>query len=100
MSNSIYRDLLISPPKLEVVKDAKEVVMKVISVMCDNKYTLSLKKNKEGNFKMYTHGFAYSNFQIKYDMDDIEWTADEGNWPEVFKMINTGTELIQSVKSR
>lgn len=89
-----------NPPKLTVVKGAKEVVINLRSCMCDNRSKITLKKDNEGNFKMFTHADAYSNFQIKHDRDDIEWAADEGNWEKVFKMINTGVEVCEEVKSR
>jgi hypothetical protein len=68
--------------------------------MCDNNYTFKLKKNEEGDYKLNTGGFAYSNFQIKYQEDEIEWAADENNFHKVIGMINSGTSKIESVKSR
>ncbi len=97
---SKYRELRISPPKLEVVGNPKEVIITTISCMCDNKGTLRLKKNETGEFKISGCGFALSNWQMKHDRFDIEWAADEGNWKEVFKMIKTGTSAIQSLRSR
>jgi hypothetical protein len=37
---------------------------------------------------------------MKYPIHEIEWKADEENWNEVIKMINTGTSRIESVISR
>jgi len=68
--------------------------------MCDNRYRWTIKKNEAGDYKIFTHGFAYSNFQIKHRRDDIEWEVDEGNWNKVFEMINSGTSKIESIKSR
>ena len=84
---SKYRDLFNNPPKLEVKENAREVVINLVSCMCDNKEKISLKKNSEGDFKIKTHGQAFSNFQIKFDKDDIEWEADDNNWNRVFRMI-------------
>lgn len=95
-----YRDLINFPPKLEVKENAREIIINCISVMCDNKEKISLKKNIEGDFKINTHGQAFSNFQIKFDKDDIEWEADDGNWVDVFSMINSGTTKIENIKSR
>ena len=89
-----------NPPVLEVKKDAKEVRLVWLSVMCDNRYEMSFKKNADGEFRLYIPRFAYSNFQIKFYESDLEWAADEGNWDEVFKMMNTGVGLVESVKSR
>ena len=68
--------------------------------MCDNKYRWTIKQNEDGDYKINTHGFAYSNWQIKDRKDDIEWIADEGDWNEVFEMINTGTSKVESIKYR
>ena len=95
-----YHELLVNPPMLEVKENARELIIETISCMCDNRHLLKLKKNKEGEFKLYGSGSAISNWQMKHDQYEIEWSADEGNWNEVFAMINTGTEKINSVKSR
>ena len=97
---SKYSELRNNPPKLEVKENAREVVINLISCMCDNKHKITLKKNDEGDFKLNSHRDAYSNFQIKFDKDDIEWEADDSNWDEVFRMINSGTKLIANIKSR
>ena len=97
---SKYVELLNNPPKLEVKKGAREVVINLVSCMCDNKYKWTIKKNEEGDFKIKTHGYAFSNFQTLFDKDEIEWKADECNWVEVFRMINSGTSKIESLRSR
>ena len=97
---SKYRELLINPPILEVDGDPREMKVNLISCMCDNKYRWTIKKNEDGDYKIFTHGFAYSNFQIKWGKDDIEWIADEGDWDEVFSIINTGTVKVESIKYR
>ena len=95
-----YTELLNNPPKLEVKENAREVVITLISSMCDNRYKWTIKKNPDGDFKIYTHGFSFDNFQTKFDKDDIEWEADDNNWDNVFRMINSGTEKIEQIKSR
>jgi hypothetical protein len=97
---SKYSELLNNPPKLEVKENAREIKIDLVSCMCDNRYRWTIKKNEAGDYKIFTHGFAYSNFQIKHRRDDIEWEADEGNWNKVFEMINSGTEKIEKIKSR
>jgi hypothetical protein len=97
---SKYNELLKNAPKLTVKKGAREVVINLISCMCDNKYTWTIKKNNEGDFKISTHGYSFNNFQTKYERNEIEWTADESNWKKVFDMINSGTSKIESVRSR
>ena len=85
---------------LNVKKEAREVIFTTISCMCDNKHTIRFKKNNDGDFKMSGMGFSLSNWQFKHEVHDIEWKADEGNWSEVIRMINSGTEVIQKVVSR
>ena len=95
-----YRDLLDNPPMLEVKGNVREVVINLISCMCDNKHKITLKKNDDGDFKLNSHRDSYRNFQIKFDKDDIEWEADDNNWNDVFRMINSGTSIIDNIKSR
>ena len=97
---SKYRELLVNPPKLKIEGKPREIKINLISCMCDNSYRWTIKQNSEGDYRINTHGFAYSNWGIKHRKDDIEWTADDGNWKEVFKMINTGTSKIESIKYR
>lgn len=97
---SKYQELLVNPPKLKIEGKPKEIKIDLVSCMCDNRYRWTIKKNEDGDYKINTHGFAYSNWQIKDRKDDIEWIADEGNWRKVFNMINSGTSKIESVKYR
>ena len=95
-----YIELLNNPPSLSVKENTREVVINLVSCMCDNKKKITLKKNEEGDFKLNSHRDAYSNFQIKHDRDEIEWEADDNNWNLVFDMINSGTCKIENIKSR
>ena len=97
---SKYVSLRHTPPKLSVKKDARELIITVISCMCDNQYYLTLKKNNDGDFKLCGGRFSLSNFQMRHPKHDIEWEADAGNWFDVFAMINSGTSAISEVKSR
>jgi len=100
---SKYQELLQNPPtftKLYDSENLREVIFELISCMCDNKYTFKLKKNSEGDFKLHTCGFAFSNFSIINPRHDIEWEADDQNWGAVVNMINTGTSKINTVKCR
>jgi hypothetical protein len=97
---SKYQELLVNPPKLKIEGKPKEIKIDLVSCMCDNRYRWTIKKNEDGDYRINTHGFAYSNFQIKDRKDDIEWVADEGKWEKVFNMINSGTKKIESVKYR
>jgi hypothetical protein len=97
---STYVELKRNAPKLNVKKGAREVIVETVSCMCDNRHSIRFKKNSDGDFKMNGGGFSLSNWQMKYPKYDIEWKADEGDWNEVFEMINSGTEVIERVKSR
>jgi hypothetical protein len=97
---SEYRKLKKSKLDLKVKENCKELVITLISCMCDNKYIFKLKKDLQGEFKLNTCGYAFSNFGIKNNRYEIEWAADESNWEKVFEMINTGTSIIKSVVSR
>jgi hypothetical protein len=97
---SKYQKLSLHPPVLNIKDNAREVIFKTISCMCDNEHSLKLKKNSEGDFKMSGGMFALSNWQFKYEVSEIEWSADDSKWDEVISMINSGTEVIESVRSR
>lgn len=97
---SKYVTLRHNPPKFTVEKNARELVITTVSCMCDNIHYLKLKKNADGDFKLNTVTFAFSNWQMAYPKHKIEWAADEGNWDEVFEMINSGVEAISEVESR
>jgi len=97
---SRYGELLRKPPVLTVKGKPREIKIDLVSCMCDNRYRWTIKKDKDGEWKINTGMFAYSNWQIDHRRDDIEWVADEGNWNEVFSMINTGTSKIESIKYR
>ena len=97
---SKYRELRINPPKLTIKGGAREVIFKTISCMCDNVHYLTFKKDENGDFKMSGNGFALSNWQMNHPKHEIEWMADEEGWDEVISMINSGTEVIESVTSR
>lgn len=97
---SKYQELLENPPKLKIEGKPKEIKIDLVSCMCDNRYRWTIKKNEDGDYKINTHGFAYSNWQIRARRDDIEWIADEGNWDKVFLLINSGTSKIESIKYR
>ncbi len=103
---NVYKNLVKNPPRLnlpgkEETKSIKEVVFDMCSVMCDNRYRFTFKKNEAGEFRLLRHGFAYSNFQIKgYRSDDLEWLADDGDWNDVVSAINSGVQLVEKTKYR
>ena len=97
---SKFRELRLNPPALIIKEGAREVIFNLVSVMCDNRKKISLRKDADGYFALRTHGDHWSNFGIKCDFDDITWAADDGNWDEVIAHINGGHVQIEAVKSR
>ena len=97
---SKFRELRLNAPKLTIKEGAREVIFKTVSCMCDNVGHLRFTQNEKGYFKMNGMGFAISNWQMKNEKHEIEWTADDEGWDEVIKMINSGTSVIESVISR
>lgn len=97
---SKYRKLIFDPPTIEVKENAREVIFKTISCMCDNVHHLTFKKDKQGDFRLHGNGFSLSNWQIKFERFELEWFADDEQWEDVVRMINTGTSKVASVVSR
>jgi len=97
---SKYVELRRNQPKLAIKGGAREVIFKTVSCMCDNVGHLRFRKNDNGDFKLDGMGYAVSNWQMKNEKHEIEWAADEEGWDEVIAMINSGTSVIESVKSR
>ena len=100
MDYSIWNYYRNNAPVLKIKENAKEVIFTTYSVMCDNKAYIRLKKNEDGEFQMTGMGRSLSNWQMEYKAYEIERAADEKNWSEVIKMINSGTAVIGSVQSR
>lgn len=90
-----------SPIAVNVTPDATEVILQLISCMCDNKNTFKFKKSpRTGTFNLDTGWSAYSNFQIKHEQWELEWLADDGQWDDVVALINTGTSVVDKIFSR
>lgn len=100
MDYSIWNYYRNNAPVLKIKENAKEVIFTTYSVMCDNKAYIRLKKNEDGEFQMTGMGRSLSNWQMEYKAYEIERAANENNWSEVIKMINSGTAVIGSVQSR
>ena len=83
-----------------IVENPKEVIFHTVAGMCDNKHMFRFKKDASGEFKLSCCGFAYSNFGIENHKYELEWAADEGKFFDVIKMINSGFQVVEEVKSR
>jgi hypothetical protein len=98
---SLYRELMLKPPVMKVKENAKEVIFTTVSCMSDSIHYLNFKKNEAGEFKVSGRQFSLSNWQMKGDyVTDLCWAADDGDWAKVIEIINSGTELVQSVRCR
>ena len=97
---SEYEKLMYNPPRLDIQGKPRQIKIDLVSVMCDNKYRWMVSKDENGDYRINTMGYAYSNFQCKYRKDDIEWEMDEGNWDLVWRMINSGTSKVSNIKYR
>ena len=97
---NLYTQLQMHPPTLTVQGEVREIKIDLVSVMCDNKYRWIARKNEEGDFRIYTDRFTYSNFNIPHHKDDLEWAMDAGDWDGVFKMINEGTVKVHKIQYR
>lgn len=96
-----YNETRHNPPKLKVVEKPREVIFDIVSCMCDNMHKLYLTKDANGDFKLNGGGHSLANYQMEFDYKlNIEWAADEDNWDNVIKIINTGTSLACAVRSR
>ena len=47
-----YRELVFDPPKIEVKENAREVIFKTVSCMCDNVHYLTFRKNEIGDWSL------------------------------------------------
>ena len=102
---SKFQTLRRSRPVLEVKDTAREVIFKTVSSMCDNVHFFNFKKNTEGDFRLHCTGksgmgHSFSNFGITLSDTDLEWLADEYDFESVVAQINSGYQVIESVKSR
>jgi hypothetical protein len=107
MSNKLdWAELKQNPPMIDVkkLKGKKEVIFTMVSCMCNNISYIRFKKNQEGEFRLNayitSYGYSFSNYQMRHTQHEIEWSADEGNWAEVIRMLNTGTSVIGEFISR
>lgn len=98
--STLYNHLRNNAPILNIKQNAKEVLFTTHSVMCEYKTYIHLKQNEDGEFQMSGRGRSLSNGIQGLLANEIESAADEKNWPEVIKMINSGTAVIGSVQSR
>ena len=100
-----YRELRVNRPQLTIKEGAREVIFTLVSCMCDNVSYMKFYKNDNGDFRIQSTtkngmGNALSNYQMRHSKEEIEWEADDNNWDRVTRMINSGTSVIESVKSR
>ena len=83
-----------------IVESPKEVIFHTVASMCDNRHMFRFKKDASGEFKLSCCGFAYSNFGIEDHKYELEWAADKGDFLNIIKMINSGFQVVEEVRSR
>jgi hypothetical protein len=97
---SKYRELVSNPVKNIITGKPKQVLLDLVSCMCDNKSQITFALNENGSYSCLTHGQAFSNFQTGCSKADLLWEADDEKWDNVLKMINTGTSQISQIRVR
>ena len=97
---SKYRELISNPVKNIITGKPKQVLIDLISCMCDNKNQITFALNENGSYSCLTHGYAFSNYQMNCSKPDLLWEAEEGEWDNVLKMINTGTSQVSQIRVR
>jgi len=97
---SKFVELRRNPVKNNITGTPKKVLISLVSCMCDNKDQMVFESDIEGGYRLNTCGSAYSNFQLKHSRNDVIWEAENGNWDDVIKMLNSGTSAIESIRVR
>lgn len=95
----LYSQLVKSPPQIQIAENATEMKIHLVSVMCDNKYMISMTRFTTG-WQLNTRGQAFHNFQMKCYQYEIEWAADAKDWSTMTKLLNSGTSVIEKIVSR
>lgn len=96
---SLYHKLVQSPISINVKGKPQEVRFKLVSCMCDNRYSILFTKQENDSYRVSAGRFALSNFQMDGDYEsDLKWMAAQGKWNEVAKIIRSGTSTIESVE--
>jgi len=99
---SRYRELMENPPKISIDEESpKEVIFYLVSCMCDNKYKITFKKKDNGEYSISAGVHSLKNFRMKGDYyTDLRWCAEDNEWDKVVNIINSGTEVVESVRYR
>jgi hypothetical protein len=95
-----YEQLKNAPIKLNVCKNPREVHFNVVSCMCDNRHIISFKKKENGEWDHHGNGQAMSNFKLKLDSIDLNWSAEDGAWKDIFNAINNKYQFVEKIRSR
>ena len=99
--SSKYQRLLNEPIEIDVVENAREVIIETTSCMCDNINHLDFTKDENGDFYVSGRRDALSNWQMAGDYQtDLRWAADDQDWNKVVSIINTGTSKVSKIRSR
>ena len=95
-----YQELISNPVKNNITGQPTQVLIDLVSCMCDNKSQITFVLNENKSYSCLTHGNAFSNYQMNCSKPDLLWEADSNNWSEVLKMINSGTSQVSQIRVR
>ena len=110
---SKYREIRQNPPALKVVDNPSRVTMKMVSCMCDNRSEIKFLKT-ENFWRVWAvlpsgMGNSLSNYQFgcgatgggfKATAEDLCWMAEDGEWDEIIKVVNSGVSVIELIRSK
>lgn len=97
--DDMYDRLRMNPPVLEVKKDATKVIFTMVSCMCDNISYVKIENNVVSHYNDHC-ALSFSNLQCHGNKEDVIWAAEDEDWTEVIRILNSGTSKIASVRSK
>ena len=112
---SKYREIRQNPPALKVVDNPSRVTFKMIDAMCDNRSEINFVKTKDfwkvravlpsgmgnslSNYQFGRGSYAPKN-TLRVTAQDLCWMAEDGEWDEIIKVVNSGVSVIELIRSK
>ena len=112
---NFYRKLRHNPPTLKVVDNPSRVTIKMVDAMCDNLSEIKFVKTEDfwkvravlpsgmgnslSNYQFGCGSYAPKN-ALRVTAEDLCWMAEDGNWDEIIKVVNSGVSVIELVRSK
>jgi len=84
-------------------KKITKVIFSMVSCMCDNISFVKVEKcDSHWSVAHYNNNCAlsFNNLQCDNNKEEIIWAAENGNWPEVVRILNSGTSKIFDIRSK